>query len=106
MVFIWLRPRTLRGVLRTAARVRVTAPGFFIFASGLITVYVISLACHYGSSQSVLSQSRLHKAIERDPRQRGSKSKRKFRMHARDETELVTPMQAFLLQFCNVLTTT
>jgi len=73
--------------------------GFFILATGFVAIDIIVVTCSNGSGEGVLSQAGLNKTIERDPRQRGSQSKRNFRMHARDEKELFRAMQAFYYIF-------
>jgi len=81
---------------------RATPAGFFIFSLAFVTVNVIVVAGSYVSGEGVLTQAGLNKTTERDSRQRGSKSKSSFRTHARDEKELFSAMQAFLLHFCNL----
>ena len=74
----------------------------FSSLSSVVTIDIVTVAFRNRSREGVLTQAGLDKTTERDRRERGSQSKSEFRIHARDEKELSSAMQAFLLHFCNV----
>ena len=75
----------------------------FSSLSSVVTIDIVTVAFRNRSREGVLTQAGLDKTTERDRRERGSQSKSEFRIHARDEKELSSAMQAFLLHFCNVI---
>jgi hypothetical protein len=73
--------------------------GFFIFAVGVVTIGIVTVAFRNRSRKGVLTQAGLNETTERDRRERGSQSKSESRMHGRDEKELSPAMQAFYYIF-------
>jgi hypothetical protein len=64
-----------------------------VLIAGVVAIDIV--ACGNRLGEGLLSQTGLTKTTERDPNQGSSKSKRNFRVHARDEKELFPAVQAF-----------
>ena len=95
-----VHPSCLDGCLRSCAR---GAGGIFHPCSSASHLDIVTVAFRNRNREGVLTQAGLDKTTERDRRQRGSQSKSNFRMHARDEKELSSAMQAFYYIFAMFL---